>query len=314
MLSGEMLLLTENGYQQIDTCPKEIKNYIYDNNTYITKIQRQGPLTMYNLSIPCTEEFICDGNNMLLTKRFDISSPMIWKSILWLDGNDYVGVPINKNNIMPHMKKYKKEFEIWFQDKKFWDFVGFILKDFKIIGNRVYIKTNRDSKYKLHELKWEYKILKSTNETVITNAAFSYFLNFFCEEGHSFIIPKFVVDLPKNILTILLKYILRDSPNINTEYQVYQHTDRKTIYHLASCVAKLYNTIYLINNNTVSNQKETFSLTYSRTIKNNSFGIYENDMLWYRINLIVKTAQTKIAYKIKTPLDKIIVNGILLSI
>lgn len=314
MISGEMLLLTENGYKQIDTCSKELKNYIYDNNTYTTKIQRQGPLKMYYLCSGCVDEFICDSNNMFLTRRFDINSPSIWKQILWLDGNDYIGVPINKNNKFPKMKKYKKEFEIWFEDKKFWDFIGFILKDFSIIGNRVYIKTSRDSKYKLNELKWDYKILKSTNKTVITNPALSYFLNFFKKDGHDFIIPNFVIDLPKRILTILLKYILRDAPNINEQYQIYQHTDKATIYHLASCVAKLYNTIYLINNNTVPNQNQTFSLTYSKTIQNNSFGIYKDDVLWYKIDLIVKSSKSHIGYKIINSLDKIIVNGIILSI
>ena len=314
MISENMLLLTDNGYKKISEIQKETQVYTYDKKTYNTQVQRQGPLIMYNLCTPCSDNFICDGNNMFLTRRFNPLSQPTWKQILWLDGNDYIGVPINKNSELPKMKKYKKEFELWFQDKKFWDFIGFILKDFKIIGNRIYIKTNRDSKYKLHELKWDYKILKSTNETVITNQALTYFLKFFKEGEHNFIIPKFVIDLPKNILTLLLKYILRDAPNINTQYQVYQHTDKKTIYHLASCVAKLYNTVYLINNNTIANQQETFSLTYSKTIKNNLYGIYADDMLWYKIDLVVKTSKNYIAYKIKTPLDRIIVNGILLSI
>lgn len=313
MISEKMLLLTKDGYKHIFQLENTESN-IYDKKTYPTKINRQGGLIMYNILSGCVDELICDSNNMVLTRRFDQPSNNVWKQILWINQNDFIGVPINKNSHMPKMKKYKKEFGIWFQDKKFWDFIGFILKDFKIVGNRIYIKTTRDSKIKLRDLKWEYKILKTTNESVITNEALSYFLNFFKEENHAFIIPNFVIDLPKNILTILLKYILRDSPRLNSEYQLYQHTDKKTIYHLAICVAKLYNTIYLINNNTVVNQRETFSLTYSKTIQNNAYGIYADDVLWYKVQGIIKTAKLEIGYKITNSLDKIIVNGVLLSI
>lgn len=314
MISEKMLLLTNNGYQKISDLSDTTESCIYDNKIHLTQVNRQGGLIMYNIISGCVDELICDSNNMVLTRRFDQPSNNIWKQILWLNQNDFIGVPINKKSNIPKMKKYKKEFEEWFKDKKFWDFIGFILKDFKIIGNRIYIKTSRDSKIKLHDLKLEYKILKSTNESVITNPALAYFLNYFKKEDHDFIIPSFVIDLPKNILNVLLKYILRDSPRLNSEYQLYQHTDKKTIYHLAICVAKLYNTIYLINNNTVVNQKETFSLTYSKTIQNNSYGIYADDILWYKVQGIVKTPKMEIAYKIKNSLDKIIINGILLSI
>lgn len=314
MISEKMLLLTDDGYKPLSNLSKNAQSYIYDNNTYLTQINKQGRLIMYQVMIDCVDELICDANNMFLTRRFDQPSQNIWKSILWLNKNDFIGVPINNKSDIPKMKKYKKEFDNWFQDKKFWDFIGFILRDFKIVSNRIYIKTNRDSKIKLKNLKWDYKILKSTNESVITNPALAYFLSFFKKDNHDFVIPKFVIDLPKNILTILLKYILRDAYRLNAEYQVYQHTDKITIYYLANCVAKLYNTIYIIKNNTVANQEETFSLTYSKTIQNNSYGIYSDNILWYRINGIIKTQKMEIGYKIKNPLDKVIINGVLMSI
>ena len=314
MISNNMMLLTKEGYNCLEDLAETTESYIYDSKTYDTKIEKQGRINMYSINTSCVDELICDANNRFLTKRFHPVTQNTWKPLLWITQEDYIAVPINKNNTFPKMKKHKKIFEDWFEDKKFWDFVGYILDNFEMNGNRIYIKNTRDSKYKLHELKWDYKILKSTNKIVITSPALAYFLDFFSKEGHKFVLPNFVIDLPKNILTILLRYILRDAPSLNSEYQLYQHTDKKTIYYLATCVAKLYNTIYLINNNTVVNQRETFSLTYSKTIKSNSYGIYKDDILWYRVHSITQKPKMEVAYKIKNALDRVVINGVLLSI
>ena len=314
MVSQNMLLLTNCGYEEIKELQKEINVCLYDLKTYPTKIEKQGKINMYNVLTACSDSLLCDSNNMFLTRRFDIPSQNIWKPVLWITAQDFIAVPINQKSFLPKMKKHKKIFKEWFEDKKFWDFVGYILDDFKIISNRIYTKNTRDSKKKLNELKWDYKILKSTNEVVITSPALAYFLNFFKDDKHNFIIPYFVINLPKNILTILLRYIFNSASRLNSEYQLYQHTDKKTIYHLASCVAKLYNTIYLIHNNTVVNQKETFSLTFSKTIQNNAYGIYKDNYLWYKVNSIIQTLKMEESCKIKNSLNNIILNGVLLSI
>ena len=312
MFSGNDLILTQNGYEKISTLPTSCKiQFTFDKtkiNNLESSILYRGRGHLYSLQVGCWDQFHCDSTHAFYINRFDSGKHIpMWKPLSRINAMDFIGIPINLKMDKPEFSRYKKELNKYIEKKWFWTFLGLILGKCKIDKCKIYVPNNSVVKSYLKLLNVEYE--ERGDFVRFISISLSYLLKLFHDDNNDIVLPGFIVNYSREYLILLLRYVISESKYINEDYQVFTSKSRETIFVLASCIAKLYNTIYLIDENIIANQERSWNLRFSKNIQNNSYGLFDNGFLWYKPLQIYKDAQLIDLYKIHNKFGKGIVNG-----
>lgn len=316
MLSGENLIYTTNSYSPIKNHVGEVKVdlgiELQKSKRLISTITKKSKGQLFSIFAPCWDNFKCDMSHCFYTKRFDEDYPPMWKKLSQITANDFIGLPINLKTEVPSLSRYKKELTQFMDDYIFWSFIGDVMGKCKVGKSLIIFPNTYSNKINLNRFKIDYRVLDKTIK--MTYEPLAYILHLFQDAEGNMILPSFIINMPKKNLTYLLRDTIKNSEVFNNEYQIFRTYDRQTAYIFAACIAKIYNTIYLINKNSIPNQRDEWLVTFSKKIKNNAYGIYDKGFLWYKPTKICKNSLAEDLYNIRNIEGKIFVNGTIITI
>ena len=239
--------------------------------------------------------------------------------------NDYLGIPINKNEIIPSFKTIikdnqysEKEIETVLDDKDYWYLMGYFLGDGWLIDSKkeIYFTINDNQVDEvLPRLNKIIGLAKLNNsglnckKYVGRKQQLFEILTMFGKYAYGKFIPQFVHDAPKYLIEEFLKGYQRADGCITKDGINYTTISDDIAYGLQLLYAKLNikASIYyqkrpskkIIEGREV-NQKNTYSINvYKQKNKSKNY-IFDTNYLWLRVNDIEKTNYDGFVYNIST--------------
>jgi DNA-cytosine methyltransferase len=323
----DTLVLTNHGYKPIQDVsledslqthtgkfqkPLNLQRKIYNGALYDLKLKYHPEV------ITCTEEhpfYIREKkqswNNSSRKYEYTFGEPK-WKNASDLTMNDYYGMVINSNDIIPEFTFIKKinktkteEVSITLDTKEQWFMMGYFIGDGWIEETK---KVNGNSSHKIrfafHEddtniieriktvLPITYKKVKSGRSVKYGCANFIWFniLKQFGKYAHGKLIPEWVQDAPKNLIQEFINgYLAADGcANANT------HKFTTVSYNLAYGLQRMYlklGHIVSINKTTrpktciiegrTVNQRNTYQIQYNLNNNNRYSSFIDGNYVWY---------------------------------
>ena len=277
------LVLTDNGYKSIDNIEVGDK-VLTHTNTYKNVLNTfdQGKKEIWKIisssvdSIETTENhkfYVRSKNNK---EKFDLTEPY-WKECKDLTKDDYLGIAINQNSIIPTYDNV--ELSNLMDNKDFWWVIGRYMGD---SWTKSDLELN-DIKNKFSLLNLKYNISQEDSFYKI----------------HLPEIDKIVDELNKTIIH-LPKYLLESFINgYGIQNNKLSSASRELIYSIGQCIAKLYNIPYSI----YKTDNGTYILTYDFKDPNNKQAFYDNGYIWNPIRSVENTFTQDNVYDIEVDED-----------
>jgi thymidylate synthase/intein/homing endonuclease len=239
--------------------------------------------------------------------------------------NDYLAIPINKNEIIPSFKTIikdnqysEKEIETVLDDKDYWYLMGYFLGDGWLIDSKkeIYFTINDNQVDEvLPRLNKIIGLAKLNNsglnckKYVGKKQQLFEILTMFGKYAYGKFIPQFVYDAPKYLIEEFLNGYQRADGCITKDGINYTTISDEIAYGLQLLYAKLNikASIYyqkrpnkkIIEGREV-NQKNTYSINvYKQKNKSKNY-IFDTNYLWLRVNDIEKTNYDGFVYNIST--------------
>lgn len=341
--TGEMMVLTKNGYKQI----KDVKagdSVLTHNNSYKNVIASKptGTQEIYSIKGMCFDEIRCTGNHKFYVRKMVRHYPTYengkrgrtreflqpeWVECKDLNKTHYMGVAINKESIMPicdldYIEPLLSNYSFWYVMGRFVG-DGWFASDNRIVicgDNRkmMELSTHLDNcgfRYSINAERTCYKCTITYNQLGI-------FGNNFGKGAKNKHIPGFMFDMPCDYLrSFLAGYITSDGCYTQERYKI-TSVSRELIYGTAQLIAKVYQTPYkiyhtkrpktcLIEGRTV-NQNDTYQLVWKTEKKKQDKAFYEDGYVWFPIKEIVNTKERECVYDIEVDDDhSFVVNGVI---
>lgn len=239
--------------------------------------------------------------------------------------NDYLGIPVNKNKIIPSFKTIikdnqysEKEIETVLDDKDYWYLMGYFLGDGWLIDSKkeIYFTINNNQVDEvLPRLNKIIGLAKLNNsglnckKYVGRKQQLFEILTMFGKYADGKFIPKFVHDAPNYLIEEFLKGYQRADGCITKDGINHTTVSDNIAYGLQLLYAKLNikASVYyqkrpnkkVIEGREV-NQKNTYSINvYQQKNKSKNY-IFDTDYLWVRVNYVEKTNYDGFVYNIST--------------
>lgn len=346
--TGDTLVLTKDGYKEI----KDVKigdEVLGHNNTYnrVVNFFDNGKKEIYKLKTSSFDEIkttenhrfyvremnkIYDKNQKKYIKTF---SDPIWKECKDLTKNDYLGIPINTNSVLPQWNgieriKNNKSYVINnlnMEDENLWYLCGRYVAD-GWLRNR---KERNDSlsivviccgKSKINKFlskigsNFPYFLTedRTTYRVTFSNIELAHFLNQFGRGAINKKIPSFMFDMPIEYIKKFLEgYFDGDGYyNINKQIQCCSSISKQLIYGLARLIEKSYHRMCCVYKqiqsktkiieNRIVNQNDYYYLRFCLNPKNTSY-FFENDYLWLPVKSVENTGKLEEVYDIEVETD-----------
>lgn len=316
MISGDNLLLTQKTYSPIKDLVGETRVDLgieFEKKKRLNStIYQRSTGQLFSILAPCWDDLRCDMTHAFYTRRFDIEYPPTWKRLSQITANDFIGIPINLRNEVPKILKHKNVLENYLDDPLFWDTIGMNMGKSKLGKNMITIPNTYYNRVKIDRFKIPYKTVDK--DLKLTYPPLAYMLHLFQDDNGNLVLPSFIIDMSLKNLTHLLRYIIKESEPLNDEYSIFKTQNKETVFTFAACIAKMYNTVYIIEKNLVPNQKEEYICKFSQTIKNNFYGLYQNGFLWYKPYKICKNSYSEDLYNVRNQEGKIFINGTIITV
>ena len=346
--TGDTLVLTKDGYKEI----KDVKigdEVLGHNNTYnrVVNFFDNGKKEIYKLKASSFDEIkttenhrfyvremnkIYDKNEKKYVKTF--SNP-IWKECKNLTKNDYLGIPVNTNSVLPQWNgieriKNNKPYVINnlnMEDENLWYLCGRYvadgwLRNRKERNNSLSTVVICCGKSKIDKFlskignNFPYVLTedRSTYRLTFSNIELAHFLNQFCRGAINKKIPSFMFDMPiKYIKKFLEGYFDGDGYyNINKQIQCCSSISKQLIYGLARLIEKSYHRMCCVYKqiqsktkiieNRIVNQNDYYYLRFRLNPKNTSY-FFENDYLWIPVKSVENTGKLEEVYDIEVETD-----------
>ena len=302
---------------------------------------------IYHLRTPASHPVRVTGNHPFYARRInnfmrrrynkgrcektDIFEVPEWIQVKDLKIGDYVGVPVNNENVIPE----HKEFNLPFDKESFWWIIGRYLGDgwtekynrqkpsgYKYSEERVIIcctKTHEAEKdeiiSKLKNLSFDYRVeeARTTYKIFIKQSTLYDYLQDFGKYAHGKKIHQDVLDLPIPLGTAFLNgYISADGHYLEKEDKI---TIRTVSKELAIGTMQLINKCHkvaagiqftqpgtdVIEGRTV-NTKKKYTVSYTPTHRKKSRSFYEDGYIWARIDQLFEEKDSRPMYNL-TVLD-----------
>lgn len=346
------LVTTSNGLKKI--IDVEVGDYVLTHNNQFKPVEKtMETMTdkVYKIKaqassmIEVTENhpmYVREMNKKRLRKYKDgkessikeFSQP-IWKKVSDLKvGQDYLGIAINQNSIIPAYNEYNLSFDNY----DFWWLIGRYMGDGWTemytrktgIEKRVIICCSKDKERKeiesyLQSLNYRYRVeeVNTTYKIHIHVKGLYEYLQQFGKYAGGKKLTKDIFNLPINLLEGFLKgYISADGyyrkkedryviKTISKELAIGTMQIINKVYHRPACIQTLKTKQEIIEGRTVnSKEKYEISFTVDKRAKERSF--YENGYIWSRLSSIEIIEDTRKMYNL-TVLDdsSYVVNGVI---
>ena len=322
---GDSMVLTDKGYKKIVDI--EIGDFVLTHdNTYQKVINKfdNGKHQVYSIKGMAIDEIKATGNHKFYTRKMyrkghysirTFEEPK-WKELKELTKNDYLGIAINQNSIIPKWNgvdfiwkdgrkpRHKNELEKYMNNKDFWWIVGRYIGDgWQRPQGGVVICCNKNEKREIEKkLKNLFNYCCIEDRTVmkfhIPLKELQEFVKQFGSGAKNKTITNTVIDLPCDLLESFIQgYFSADGSYNKGLYQA-TSISRELIYGIGQCVAKVYKTpyriyktkrpkTYKIEGRTV-NQNDTYQIAFKIEKRKQDKAFYENGYIWYPIKSIEK--------------------------
>ena len=324
----DTLVLTDKGYKQIvDLVPGE--KVLTHTNKYqpILKWFNQGEKQTYVINAMHLHELNTTENHKFLArKRYRQWNNSIraderhFEQPQWIETKDltndyYLGYAINKTEIIPSYKGYKKTYidgrvytfdrlVKYMNNKDFWYLIGRYIGDgwFRTQGGIVigdgYGQTD-DIEEVLKRLGIHYNVIKERTviKIHIPMVELSEFLKQFGRGAHGKYLNETILDLPIGLLQSFLDgYIASDGTFNGTWYKI-STVSKELAYGIGQCIAKVYkrpfslymtpkrNKPHTIEGRLVSSS-DTYTVTFKKTTDKQDKAFHEDGYIWFPINSI----------------------------
>lgn len=324
--AGDTLVLTDSGYKTIKNVVTGDKVLTHD-NTYqkVISSKMTGHKNTLRIKGMGIDEIVCTPNHKFYVrtkyrkfingKYCRLFYAPIWKSAETLTKDDYLGVAINQNSIIPtwngidfnwsdgRKSRHKNEISKYLNNADFWWLVGRYVADGWIRSHGGIViacgKHKMDNMIEhLNKLDFHYSVVEERT---------SYKIHFGIKELEAFVqpigrgasnktIPSYMFDMPVDLLKGFIDgYMSGDGCYTNGLYKA-SSVNKKLIYGLAQLVAKVYKQPYriyksirnptsIIENRTI-NQLPSYQLIWKTEKKKQDKAFYEDGFIWFPINKI----------------------------
>lgn len=356
-LTGDTIVLTKDGYKKI----KDIKEneYVLSHTNKYEKViasKYTGKKLIYKIKGMGIDEIECTANHNFFVRRKKYHYPTykngkrgcirIFEEPKWLScdkitKDDYLGIAINQNNLIP---KWDGVDFIWKDGRKprksnilkplmnnedFWWIVGRYLGDgwLRTQGGIIVCCAKDELNEIIPHLKqcnFNYSVVEERTvfKIHIPLKELSEFLKVYGKGAKNKHLPGYVFDMPCNLLDNIIKGYISADGYINNKIYKVSSISRDLIYGMAQIVAKTYKTPYRIYKNhrknecviegRVCNQNDGYELVFKKDKCKQDKAFYENGYIWFPIQSIENTHKIKKVYDIEVENShSFIANGVI---
>ena len=321
----DSLVLTDKGYKKILDV-KVGDSVLTHDNTYknVLRTFDNGKHEIYSVKGMGIDEIKATANHKFYVREMYrkghcqircFNSPQ-WKELKDLTKNDYLGVAINNNSIIPkwngviynwsdgRKSRHVNNLQKMMYNKDFWWLIGRYIGDgWQRTQGGIIICCDKKEKEELAERLFSifgFVPCFSEEKTVlkfhISSKEFSEFVKQFGVGADNKTINNTIIDLPNELLKEFLDgYLSADGCFTNGVYKA-TSISRELIYGIAQCVAKVYKTpyrIYKVNpkptkiiQGRLVNQKDWWQLVFKTERKKQDKAFYENEHIWFPVKQI----------------------------
>lgn len=329
--TADSLVLTDKGYKKIIDIQVGDLVLTHD-NTYqkVVNTFDNGIHQLLKIRTMAADEITCTPNhklwvrtkNMVGHKRVRTFSESYWKPASALSKNDYLGIAINQNAIIPkwdgvdftwkdgRKTRHKNDLNKLMAYSDFWWIIGRYIGDgwCRTQGGIVICCAHEETeeitsvvgKY----FKYTVDIGKTATKVHIALKELSAFVEQFGKGALKKHLNNTIIDLPRNLLKAFIEgYMSADgckSNGLNKATSI----SKELIYGLAQCVAKVYMMPYRIYftkrpskyqiQGRVVNQHDTYQLVWKDEICKQDKAFYEEGHIWCPIKDITEIASQNV--------------------
>ncbi len=338
----DTLVLTSTGHKNI--IDVEINDLVLTHtNTYkkVTNKFEQGKKEIWKIKSPIFNELKTTENHRFYVRtkidgdKNNITEPH-WKECKDLTSNDYLGVAINQNSIIPkwdgisfkwkdgRKTRHKNELSSYMDNKDFWWVIGRYIGDgwLRHQGGIIICCTNRNDKElkeiseRLEKLQFNATVVRdgSTYKIHLPKKEIGLFVSQFGKYAHGKHLNNTVLDLPTNLLESFIEGYFSADGNVKKDNtNSISSTSRELIYGIAQCVSKVYRVPYSIYRserpptciieNRVVNQRPSYEIRFKiGEIKRNKI-FYDNGYVWSKVIDVENTLTSDFVYDIEVEED-----------
>ena len=338
----DTLVLTSTGYKNI--IDVEIGDLVLTHtNTYkkVTNKFDQGKKEIWNVKSPIFDDLKTTENHRFYVEskidgdKNNLTEPY-WKECKDLTSNDYLGVAINQNSIIPkwdgidfkwgdgRKTRHKNELSKYMDNNDFWWLIGRYIGDgwMRHQSGIIICCTNKNDKElidiseRLERLEINANVVRdgSTYKIHLPKKEIGLFVEQFGKYAHGKRLNNTILDLPVNLLESFIEgYFSADGHTLKSGLKRFTSVSRELIYGIAQCISKVYKVPYSIYKterpstciieNRVVNQKDTYQVTFkAEEIKRNKI-FYNNGYVWSKIIDVKNTLTNDSVYDIEVDAD-----------
>ena len=347
--TGDTLVLTDKGYKRIEDIKPGDKVLTHKNRyKKILKTMNNGEKEIWEIKGMCFDEIKCTDNHRFYIREMYRKYPTyengkrgrerhfkqpIWKECKDLTKNDYLGVAINQNEIIPkwdgidfewkdgRKTRHKNELQGLMNNHSFWWLVGRYIGDgWQRTQGGIIIccskKETREITTHIRNCNFNYSISseKTVDKLHITLKELQLFVSQFGDKAINKRITNTIFDLPcEYIMSFLDGYISADGCVLKNGIHKISTISRELAYGVAQCVAKAYKTPYriyrtkrkskcAIEGRTV-NQNDDYQVVWKMKKCKQDKAFYENGYIWFPISDIKNTNTIETVYDIEVEHD-----------
>jgi len=294
-------LLTHTGiFQKI--C--NLQNKLYNGDLYDINIKYHGDI------ITCTEEhpfYVREKENNLTFGK------PVWKEAKYLNQNDYFGMVINTNSIIPNFTINK--INIILDKPEFWYILGYYICNGSCLNNKIYFSIPEINKKEIIEkinivIQLYDKNSKCYNENnyyICENIIWNNIFKMLGEDTYNIIIPEWIYNAPQHLIQKLINGYMhtyesyKNNKSCNLAYNLSYNLAYNLSYNLAYGIQRLFLKLKkIISINKIQNK---YSINIKNDIDKNDIAkndiaknedlFIENNYAWFKLSSINKKENIK---------------------
>lgn len=338
-------MITNKGLKEIKHINPGDKVLTHD-NTYndVLKTMVNGEKEIWVIRGMCFEEIRCTANHKFYTREMYRKYPTYengkrgserhfrnpkWKPLKDLTKNDYLGIAINQNGIVPtwdgiefewsdgRKTRHKNELQALMKEHSFWWLIGRYIGDGweRTQGGVIICCTKEETKDIIpHLRKCDFNYNISSESTVekihIPIKELQLFVSQFGNGALNKQLTSTILDLPVIFLRDFVEgYLSADGCVLDNGVHKVSTVSRKLAYGIAQCIAKAYKTPYRIYKTNRSpktviegrlvNQNNDYQVVWKLEKKKQDEAFYEDGYIWFPIREVKNTHTTEVVYDIE---------------
>ena len=342
--TGDMLVMTNDGLMKIkDITTNQLVMTHKNEFREVIDSKYTGDKQIWEVSGMCFDKIDCTENHKFFARKMVRHYPTNengkryrvrgfenprWVECCNLNKNDYLGIAINQNSILPSWNgvdfnwsdgrktRHKNELGVLIDNHSFWWIIGRYLGDgwIRSQGGIIICCAKDETEEILPHLKncgFQYSISeeRTVNKIHIPLKELEEFVKPYGKCAANKRLPGYVFDMPTDYLEdLIIGYMSADGSYTQGLHKV-SSVSKELIYGFGQLVAKAYKIPYRIYHNNRKpivfiegrqcNQKEQWQLVWKDSTCKQDKAFYENGYIWFPIRSITKTNRVEAVYDIE---------------